>query len=327
MTREDALSTWERLLLERGRTAERTRESYRQVLRRISDQLNVTAPPEQVASALHDYRQQLQQQFETGKISRSYIRLQVAALKSFYRTLVEGKVYPADPTTDLRSIASDEGVPRPLASQDVDKLFSAIDLEQPDGLRDLCMMWLYYHSLRNSEVANLTTNTIQYSAREDSVVLTFKAKGDKTRTVVLLPEAGFALAELLLKQYGPEDWAKDVDPVTPEYLMKALDLLLTRVLKGKPVRVFLNNGKPMTRRMSNRIFAAYRDKAGLVSAGPHSLRHTCATNLLNADVDLRTVQEILGHSSVRQTQRYTAVLTSRKQQAMNRLPRPAVTHG
>lgn len=326
MTREDALSTWERLLLERGRTTPRTRESYRQVLKRLSEHVNITAPPEQVAAALQLYRQQLQQQFESGKISRSYIRLQVAALKSFYRTLVEGQAYPTDPTTSLRSIASDEGVPRPLASQDVDKLFSAIDLEQPDGLRDLCMMWLYYHSLRNSEVTNLTTDTIQYSSREDSVVLTFKAKGNKTRTVVLLPEAGYALAELLLRQYGPPDWAKDVE-VTPEYLMKALDLLLTRVLKGKPTRVFLHNGKPMSRRTSNRIFAGYRDKAGLVSAGPHSLRHTCATNLLNADVDLRTVQEILGHTSVRQTQRYTAVLTSRKQQAMNRLPRPTMAHG
>jgi site-specific recombinase XerD len=327
MTRDDALQAWDRLLLERGRTSVRTRESYRQVLKRLAADVPLTDPPEQVATALQQYRSKLQKQFESGAISRSYIRLQVAAIKSFYRTLVDGQLYPADPTTSLRSIASDEGAPRPLSSQDVDRLFSAVTLDQPNGLRDLSMMWLYYHSLRNSEVANLRTDAVQYSSREDSVVITFKAKGNKTRTVVLVAEAAYCLAELLLRTYGPEDWDKDVDPVTPEYLFKALDLLLTRVLKGKPQPVFLHHDKPMTRRESNRIFAHYRDKAGLVSAGPHSLRHTCATNLLNADVDLRTVQEILGHTSVRQTQRYTAVLTSRKQQAMNRLPRPAVSHG
>jgi site-specific recombinase XerD len=327
MTRDDALQAWERLLLERGRTSSRTRESYRQVIVRVATHIELTAPPEHVASALQQYRQQLQQRFESGAISRSYIRLQVAALKSFYRTLVEAHLYPADPTTALRSIASDEGAPRPLASQDVDKLFSAISLDEPDGLRDLCMLWLYYHSLRNSEVANLTTDNIQYSAREDSVVITFSAKGGKVRTVVLVTEAAVVLAELLLRRFAPANWDKDIAPMTTEYVFKALDLLLTRVLKGNSQRVFWHNNKPMTRRMSNRIFSRYREKAGLVSAGPHSLRHTCATNLLNADVDLLTVQDILGHSSLRQTQRYTAILTTRKQQAMNRLPRPAMAHG
>lgn len=326
MTREDALRAWERLLLEGGATSERTRESYRQVLKRIGQDVELTDPPEQVAAALGKYRQRLQKQFESGKISRSKIRLHVAALRSFYRTLVKAQLYPSDPTVAVRSIGSDEGVPRPMASQDVDKLFSAVDLSQENGLRDLCMLWLYYHSLRNSEVANLTTEAVQYSAREDAVVITFKAKGNKTRTVVLVPEASGALAELLLRQFAPEGWEHGIAHDDPQFLPKALDLLLTRVLRGQSLRIFSHNGKPITRRESNRIFAAYRDKAGLVQAGPHMLRHTCATNLLNADVDLRTVQEILGHSSVRQTQRYTAVLTSRKQAAMNRLPRPAVAH-
>jgi integrase/recombinase XerC len=326
MTREDALHAWERLLLEGGKASARTLESYRQVLKRVSQDIALTDPPEQVAGALVKYRQRLQKEFESGKISRSKIRLHVAAIRSFYRTLVDGKLYPADPTTAIRSIGSDEGTPRPMASQDVDKLFSAVDLAEPTGLRDLCMLWLYYHSLRNSEVANLTTDAVQYSAREDALVITFKAKGNKTRTVVLIPEASTPLAELLLRQFAPADWDHGLSEDDPQLLPKALDLLLTRVLKGKSMRVFWHNDQPMTRRASNRIFAAYRDKAGLIQAGPHMLRHTCATNLLNADVDLRTVQEILGHSSVRQTQRYTAVLTSRKQAAMNRLPRPAVAH-
>jgi site-specific recombinase XerD len=294
------------------------------VLKQLSSRIPMTDPPEQVAAALQLYRTQLQQQFESGKISRSYIRLHVAALRSFYRELVERKLYPSNPTTAIRSVGSDEGVPRPMASQDVGKLFEAVDLTAPDGLRDLCLLWLYYHSLRNSEVANLTTEAIAYSGREEALVITFKAKGNKTRVVVLVPEASDALAEHLLRQFAPPDWDPGIDPDHPQFRLQCLDLLLNRVLHGKAARVFLHNDRPLTRRESNRIFAAYREKAGILRAGPHMLRHTCATELLNADVDLRTVQEILGHSSVRQTQRYTAVLTSRKHQAMSRLPRPGV---
>lgn len=327
MTREDALGSWERLLLEQGKTTPRTRESYRQVLRKIGEQYDLTAAPDVVAATLQQYRTLMQQRFESGKISRSYIRLHVAALRSFYRTLVDGKLYPADPTGAVKSIASEEGVPRPLASQDVDKLFSAVDLDAPEGLRDWCMLWLYYHTLRNSEVANLTTAQVHYSATEQAIVLHFKAKGNKLRTVVLIDEAGQPLAELLLRQFAPADWDHGLNPDDPQFRYQALDLLLTRVLKGESRRVFRHNDQPLTRRESNRIFSQYRKKAGLVKAGPHSLRHTAATTLLNHDVDLRTVQEILGHSSIRQTQLYTAVLTSKKQKAMSRLPRPSVSHG
>jgi len=323
-TVQTAIDTWERLLLEQGKTAARTRESYRWVLTRLGQTLTLTDPPEQVAGQLLALRQRLQKDFEANRISRSYIRLYISALRSFYRILVDAGKYPADPTVGIRSIGSDEGVPRPLSTQDVDRLFAAIDLNAPTGLRDLTMMWLYYHSLRNSEVANLTTENVLYSTREESVVVRFKAKGGKVRTVVLVSEAGLALAQYLLQQYAPDGW--QVDVVTPASVFEALELLLARRLKGKPVHVFTHNGRPMTRRESNRIFARYKEKSGVAVAHPHMLRHSCATNLLNADVDLRTVQEILGHASVRQTQRYTAVLTSRKQQAMNRLPRPAVPH-
>jgi len=326
MTKEDALETWERLLLEHGRTSPRTRESYRQILKRVAVKVNLTNPPEQVAHELLSFRKDLQSQFEGGKISRSYIRVQVAAIRSFYRTLVDAKMYPSDPTTALKSIGSDEGVPRPLSSQDVDKLFSAVDVSEPEGLRDLCMMWLYYHSFRNTEVATLTTDAISYSSREEAVSISFKGKGNRVRTVVLVDEAAEPLAHLLLQQFGPSDWSTWVDASEPQWVFKSLDLLLGRVLKGVSKRVFSHNQGPMTRRESNRVFNKYRERAGVAIAGPHMLRHTCATNLLNADVDLRTVQEILGHSSLRQTQVYTAVLTSRKQRAMNRLPRPVMTH-
>jgi integrase/recombinase XerC len=263
----------------------------------------------------------LQSRFERGQISRSLIRLHVAALRSFYRTLVAAKLYPADPTAPLKSISSDEGVPRPLAQSDINKLFSAIDPTTTDGRRDLAMFWLYYHSLRNSEGTNLTTKGVTYSATEETIILRFKAKGDRTRVVVLVPDAAEALAAHLLDEYAPPDWRSWVPVDDPQYLCKSLDVLLTKVLDKTPRPVFTIHGRALTRRDVNRIFAAYAKRAGILAV-PHQLRHSCATNLLNNDVDIRTVQEILGHTSLRQTQRYTAVLTSKKQQAMGRLAIP-----
>jgi site-specific recombinase XerD len=320
-----ALKAWEAYALERG-MASRTRESYRQVLVRLAtDGFPLTDPPEQVAVALHAYRGKLQSRLNAGEISRSYIRLHVAALRSFYRTLLDAELYPSDPTTGISSVASEETVPRPLTSQVVDRLFEAVanTKDTDNALRDWCMVWLYYHSLRNSEVAALKTSQISYSAREGSIVLTFKAKGGKDRTVVLVPEAGEALAELLLRRFAPADWAPAVEADDPDYLFKTLDLLLGRVLRDRSEPVFLHNGKPMTRRESNRLFQRYAEEAG-VQAGPHSLRHTCATNLLEADVDLLVVSDILGHASIRQTQGYTKVLIGKKRRAMNRLVKPAV---
>lgn len=321
MTTTDAIAAWERLLLEGGKTSPRTRESYRQVLKLVAQSVNLMGAPDMVGAQLVSYRATLQKRFEKGTASRSLIRLHVAALKSFYRTLVANKVYPSDPTTAIKSIASDEGVPRPLAQSDIDRLFNAVDSTTPDGLRDLAMLWLYYHSLRNSEGVNLTTRDVTYSTTEETIVLRFKAKGDKTRVVVLVPEAAEALAAHLLTQYGPEGWTDWVSDDDDRRLLRAADILLTKVLDRSPKPVFTINDRPMTRRDVNRIFAGYCKVAG-IAAVPHQLRHSCATNLLNNDVDIRTVQEILGHSSLRQTQRYTAVLTSKKQQAMNRLARP-----
>lgn len=323
MTTTDAIATWERLLLEGGKTSPRTRESYRQVLKLVAQSVNLMGAPDTVGAQLVSYRATLQKRFEKGAASRSLIRLHVAALKSFYRTLVDGKAYPSDPTAAIKSIASDEGVPRPLAQSDIDRLFNAVDATTPDGLRDLAMLWLYYHSLRNSEGVNLSTKDVTYSSTEETIVLRFKAKGDKTRVVVLVPEAAEALAAHLLTQYGPDDWTEWVSDEDGPRLLRAVDILLTKVLDRSPKPVFTINDRTMTRRDVNRIFAAYCKSAG-IAAVPHQLRHSCATNLLNNDVDIRTVQEILGHSSLRQTQRYTAVLTSKKQQAMNRLARPSI---
>ena len=326
MTTADALREWERRLLEAGKTATRTRESYRQVLTALAKQMDLLGMPEQVQGQLGAHRASLQARFERGEISRSLIRLHVSALRSFYKTLVDANHYPIDPMASVRSIASDEGVPRPLAQSDLSKLFGAVDASTPDGTRDLAMLWLYYHSLRNSEGTNLLTSDIAYSSAETTLVLRFAAKGSRTRVVVLIPEAAEALAQHLITQFAPPSWTDWVPADADHRLVHVADVLLTKVLDRTPKRVFTLHDRVMTRRDVNRLFTHYCTAAG-ITAVPHQLRHSCATNLLNNAVDIRTVQEIMGHASLRQTQRYTEVLTSTKHQAMERLTRPSFTRG
>ena len=318
------MERWERWLRD-AEASSRTLESYKQVLTRISEQTNLTADPATVRPFLVDYRNKLQRRYENEEISRSTIRLHIAALKSFYRCLVEQSLYPENPMEGIQSIGGDRGLPRPLGKGAVGALFNAVDPSTPEGLRDLCLLWLCYHSLRNSEAATLKTSDIQFSQEEDSLVLRFYAKGKKERLVVLIDEAAEPLAKHLLQQYGPPHWKEWLVGERP--WINAVAVLLEKHLEKRYLPVFLHNNRPLTKREFNRIFQRYREKAGLTDAVPHQLRHTCATNLLDNEVDIRVVQEILGHADIRQTQRYTQVSTGRRAKAMRRLSLPALREG
>jgi site-specific recombinase XerD len=318
----EAHRQWQAHLDTLGATTPRTRGNYAYAVRAVAKRVPLLGPPADVRAALQQVRAELQERVQAGEASRSLIRLTVAALRSFYSTLVALGTYPENPAADLSSTSVPDGVPRPLAQTEVNKLFTAIDPSTAEGLQDLAMVWLYYHSLRNSEVAELRVHHVQYSPGDETFLLRFPAKGGKTRVVTLIPEAAEPLALHLLRHF---------ELPTPEGVspLEALDRALNGPLAEERGPVFWHHGKPMTRRAANRRFAALREAAQLgAHVVPHALRHTCATNLLNADVDIRTVQEILGHSSLRQTQVYTAVLTSKKRQAMGRLPIPGgAVHG
>ena len=296
----------------------RTIEEYAYVIERMQQTLPLLSVPAVVEPLLREYRAGLQERLNSGSISRSLVIVAVAALRSFYRVLIDLEHYPEDPTTKLRSAGAAKGVPRPLTAEQVNRLFAAVPKDTIEGLRDRCLLWLYYHSLRNSEAGALTLNNVIYSAAEDSFVLRFKAKGAKTRVVVLIEPAARDLATFCLNRY------KFLTPVGAEFTpQEVLAAEIAKAPRGTQWgAIFLTNGRPITRREANRMFAKYRDKANIGPSGPHSLRHTCATNLLNAGVDIRVVQTILGHASIRQTEAYTEVMTDTKGQAMSKLAVP-----
>lgn len=196
-------------------------------------------------------------------------------------------------------------------------------------LRDRTIFELLFNGLRRVEVCRLNTTDVSYDSQQETLVVRVHGKGDKIGDVPLNPNSADWLALHLLHTYVPEDWqewrhdfidAKSEEDERDLSLLKACERLLVKRI-DVPDPVFWHNTHRLTVRELNRIFVARRDAAGLSAEyGPHRLRHACATELLDQNVDSRVVQEILRHSSIATTQIYMDVRKGPKARAMRRLP-------
>ncbi len=171
-------------------------------------------------------------------------------------------------------------IPKVLSVEEVDALLNSIDLTTPLGIRDRALFELIYScGLRISEVSGLKISNLHMHER----FLIVLGKGGKERMVPFGEEA-----KIRLKSY-----LDDVRPV----------LVKNRVVD----EVFVNyQGKPLSRKGIWKNFQVYEAKSG-VEAKVHTLRHSFATHLLAGGMDLRSVQELLGHSDLSTTTIYTHV--------------------
>ena len=171
-------------------------------------------------------------------------------------------------------------MPKTLSIEDVDNLLS-ISLETPFDYRNKAMLELMYGcGLRVSELVNLEINDIDIT----NCLIRIMGKGSKEREI---PIGEYAI----------------------EYLKKYLDQR-DLLLKNKPcTKLFLNNhGEGMTRQGFFKMLKALLLEKGLNSeVSPHTLRHSFATHLINRGADLRSIQEMLGHSDISTTKIYTRV--------------------
>jgi len=184
---------------------------------------------------------------------------------------------------------NEDGEIRNLSDDELERLFAAIDTAQKTGLRDRAILeTLYATGLRISELTGLDknqiTSAIKNNDKSGSLELSVTGKGNKTRTVYLSERA----TKYLKKYLNTRD--DDLDPLFINY----------------------RGPKDASRRLSDRSIQRkvkkYAVKAGLPeNTTPHVLRHTFATNLLSQGVDIRVLQEFLGHESITATQIYTHV--------------------
>jgi site-specific recombinase XerD len=305
------------------RRSDRTIREYVRIVRATARELGgLTDPPDVMRPRLVSWRERLGTKYERDEIKESKVQNDVYALQRFYRILVEHGAYPESPADALVTVKRRRTLPRPMPMTDVDRLFASCDVTDRDGLRDRTILELLLHGLRRIEVTRLTTAHVEYVARESTLALRVHGKGDTEAVVVLHPASARYLAEHLLAEYAPKDFI-----LADESELVACGRLLSRRLQQE-FPCFRVEARGVRRAITvedvNRIFRKHRKAADLGDSwGPHSLRHTCGTELVEAGVNLRVVQEILRHVNVTTTEIYTKVTKGAKASAASKLPTPA----
>lgn len=228
--------------------------------------------------------------------ARTTVARKMACLRSFFEYLIAQKVIEQNPAALLSSPKLPSRLPKALSENDVAKLLDSTFADTPKGIRDAAVLeTLYASGMRVSEVASLRVNDVNFSAGNALVT----GKGSKQRMVPIHP---FALARLR------------------DYITKARPQLSAS--EATDALFISTRGKPLSADAIRRIVSEAAKVAGLSAhVSPHTLRHSFATDLLNNDTDLRTVQEFLGHSNLSTTQIYTHV-SGRRLQDIHRRTHP-----
>lgn len=226
-------------------------------------------------------------------ISKKSIVRRMSAIRTFFKFAFENQLISASPTETLETPKLDKKIPASLSYEHVQKLFALPDTNSYLGLRDRTIMELFYSSgMRVSELVGLNRSDIDAK----NLLIKLKGKGKKERIVPITRNAASWITTYL---QHPERY-QTIDGHQAE---------------EDPHAVFLNKlGKRLTTRSVDRNFEAYLKQSGLAShATPHTLRHSIATHWLENGMDLKTIQVMLGHSSLATTTIYTQVSSSLKQ--------------
>ncbi len=223
------------------------------------------------------------------KARKSSISRKVSALRSFFRFLVrEGKIR-INPAEAVQSPKIERYLPTFLQVDEMFTLLNAEFKEDVFGWRDRAIVELIYSSgIRVGELVGLNRKDVDLKEG----LLKVKGKGRKERIVPFGRPAATALECYLGKRDRCMASQGDEKPEDP---------------------VFLNRwGKRLTTRSVGRIVNKYVALSGVKKRiGPHSLRHTFATHLMDEGADLRVIQELLGHQSLSTTQKYTSLTVNR----------------
>ncbi len=223
---------------------------------------------------------------ESHQQKRTIVR-KLAALRSFFRFAEGQRLINHNPTETIETPKLEKRVPVSLGMDQVKKLFSQPDTSSYLGLRDRVMMELLYSSgLRVSELVGLNRQDLDIENQE----VRLRGKGKKERMVPITDGCA-----LWLKTYleHPERYL-DIDGHAKQQDESA---------------IFLNrHGTRLSCRSVDRNFDQYLTASGLAGkVTPHTIRHTIATHWLENGMDLKTIQALLGHSSLATTTIYTRV--------------------
>ena len=268
--------------------SENTLKAYRADISDLIEFLNDTSQ-ELSLNALRDW---MWRQSEAGA-TKSTLARKTSSAKTFTEFLFQRGIITSDPGLRLKAPKLERTLPKVASERSLGEVFERLSKiateDNPSALRDMCAFELLYATgMRVSELAALSISDIDFSRK----LLKVTGKGNKQR---MLP-------------YG-------------EAAAKAIDIWIRKgrhkfQIESSPDSLLLTpRGKRVGVRQLYSLVANQLAQTPTGAAGPHTLRHSAATHLLDHGADLRAVQEILGHASLATTQIYTHVSVERLRDA------------
>jgi len=245
-----------------------------------ADALNIDAVSSLV---IRGYLGQLHQQ----KIKKTSIARKISSIRTFFRFLEKHGVITENPAEAVLTPKQEKPVPSYLTVDQVFRLLDAVDTKSLAGKRNRAIFeTLYSTGIRVSELVGLDVPDVDFSGKSVRVL----GKGNKERMVPIGQPAMAAIQDY----------------------REALHMQKQIAADGKGPLFLNKNMERLTARSVARLLSKAALEAGLaVPVSPHDLRHSFATHLLDAGLDLRVVQELLGHKQLSTTQKYTHVSIDR----------------
>lgn len=222
----------------------------------------------------------------------------LATLRSYFRYAHREELITVNPIEELETPKIEKKIPNSITTEQVLRLFSQPDTSTLLGFRDRVIMELFYSSgLRLSELVGLNREDFDASA----LLLKIRGKGRKERIVPLTKLA----ADLLNKYLNHAERHVEINGHREQ---------------KDDIALFLNrDGGRLTSRSIDRNFQRYLSQSGIAAhVTPHTIRHTIATHWLEAGMDLKTIQVLLGHQSLETTTIYTHVSTQLKKRVYDK---------
>ena len=223
----------------------------------------------------------LGKEYEEGKKPKTVSR-RLASIKSFFKYLLKAEIIKVNPTLVIKAPKVENNIPKFIQLNRIDKLMNLPDSETIKGLRDKAILEIFYATgIRLSELVGLDIGSIDHRKNLLKVI----GKRNKER-IVPFGEPSKLAVEIYLSKRGLS-W--ESNPKVPLFVSVKEKRIANRTVQyiiGKYLKIILG---------------------GREGASPHTLRHTFGTHLLDNNADIRSIQELLGHSSISSTQIYTKV--------------------
>jgi len=267
---------WERNLASPTLTA--YRREIQDLIEFLDNESSISTPTELTATSIRSYLAHLPQR----RLSPRSIERALSCLRTYLRFLVAERVIAANPAEAVPQVRAPRGTPEVVDRYAIEELLEHIP-ETPAGDRDRAALELLYGAgLRVGELVAIDLDDLQLGQRTVRV----RGKGRRERLVPFGRKAADAIARYLPQRARWRSRLRDGD---------------------EPLFVNQRGGRLSDRSVRRILDAAVRRTAQLHHLHPHALRHAFATHLLEAGMDLRAIQELLGHSSLATTQVYTNV--------------------